>query len=644
MYVSTNILIHALKDLAFLHPFYGITYLVCKKHGLPISSTQEFPINSAETAFLEEHYKPIRETEKFFRVFRSSDKQKYWLNNDYASSGSQATRTQMFAEAFIHSKNSSSWGWTRDYIGVLERHLNSKKIPAYSLAFWMLKDRLWQDAPSADDILKTFWKEYSISKPEIRVLFDTEEPNWLNGEGIVTKSKYDWGRISSELKIPPPADLPVEKDGALVSLGVRNIEPYKDFSLKLSSRLNIITGDNGLGKSFILECAWWMLTGHWTNFAIYPKSENPKHKPALLFELSGKAGRTESFKAEYSWKTQSWIFDKKNRKTIPGLAIYAQVDGAFSIWDPARISSEDYTNGASRAILNFTRDDVWNGLRIDEGNRSRSIFNGLITDWVHWQNSNSKSFEVLRKVLKRLSPPDRPHADLGVLEPGTIGRIPGDSRPMPTIKHSYGETFLVYASAAVKRIVAFAYLIVWTWEEHQTAAQLARENVQSKMVIIADEIESHLHPQWQRIILPALTLIARDLNDSLDIQFIGSTHSPLVMASIEPLFDEDTDSIFHLNLEQEKGANSTVIVETPEFEKRGSADSWLTSNVFDLGQPRSIEAEEAIEEAKNLQKQKAPSKDAIINTSKKLLDLLAPHDTFWIRWNYFAEKHGVELS
>ena len=33
--------------------------------------------------------------------------------------------------------------------------------------------------------------------------------------------------------------------------------------MELAPRLNLITGDNGLGKSFLLDVAWWALTRKW---------------------------------------------------------------------------------------------------------------------------------------------------------------------------------------------------------------------------------------------------------------------------------------------------------------------------------------------------------------------------------------------
>jgi len=639
MYLSVNAIKFCLEDLEGIHPFFGITYLVCKRSNLPVGKDEEFSINSEETVFLEKYYKPVKNSEKFFRVFRPSDKDRFWLNSDYASSGSQATRTQMFGDAFIHQRNSNRWGWKEDYIQALEEHLKKRKIPAYSLAIWIYKDVKWDKNETIDDITASFFKEFNISDEEIKRLFILERPNLERT--LLSNDPYDWNVIAEDLNVPLPSDVPVEKGGALVQLELKGMETTQDIVIDLSDRLNIITGDNGLGKSFILECAWWALTQSWTGFPIYPRA-SLNGKPQISFKISNSQGRIQSFRSNYDWKLQKWVFNNKDKKTIPGLAIYARVDGAFAIWDPARIYLNDATYNANAPLI-FSRENVWDGLRVDDKSRSRSIFNGLITDWVHWQNSQNEAFEILIKVLKRLSPPDLTHGDLGSLSPGNIVRIPGESRPIPTIKHPYGEVPIVFASAAVKRIVALAYLIVWTWEEHKTAATLMHEDPQTKMVVIADEIEAHLHPQWQRVILPAITSISDDLSEKLDIQFIITTHSPLVMASVEPIFNEKIDKIFHLNLQFEGDDGIEVRLDNPKFEKRGSADSWLISDIFDLKQPRSLEAEQAIEEAKALQLTKSPSQELIQNTNEKLLNLLAPHDTFWIRWNFFAENHGVKI-
>lgn len=46
-------------------------------------------------------------------------------------------------------------------------------------------------------------------------------------------------------------------------------------------------------------------------------------------------------------------------------------------------------------------------------------------------------------------------------------------------------------------------------------------------IVIIDEIDLHLHPKWQRLVLPAL------MNTFPNIQFIVTTHSPQVLGSVE---------------------------------------------------------------------------------------------------------------
>jgi predicted ATP-binding protein involved in virulence len=79
------------------------------------------------------------------------------------------------------------------------------------------------------------------------------------------------------------------------------------------------------------------------------------------------------------------------------------------------------------------------------------------------------------------------------------------------------------------------------------------------MIILIDEIESHLHPQWQRSIIPSLLEVKKHLDNELNIQFLITTHSPLVLASVEPVFEEENDRLFHLDIDN----NEVVLKEQP---------------------------------------------------------------------------------
>ena len=217
-------------------------------------------------------------------------------------------------------------------------------------------------------------------------------------------------------------------------------------------------------------------------------------------------------------------------------------------------------------------------------------------------------------------------------------RIPGDPRQIPTIKHSYGDVPIVFSSAGVQHILLLAYLVIWSWQEHTVAARQIDEEPLRKMVIVVDEIEAHLHPRWQRTMLPALMSVGKLLSEELEIQIIASTHSPMVLASIETDFSEEADVLYHLSLEE-----SNVVLEPLEFQKYGDISAWLTSPVFGLKHARSRDAEKAIETAKTIQLTPTPDASKVQEISDKLRQLLSPDDPFWPRWTYFAEQFGVDL-
>ena len=418
-----------------------------------------------------------------------------------------------------------------------------------------------------------------------------------------------------------------DEHGTLAYLETINLGPAERLILKPADRLTLIAGDNGLGKTFLLDCAWWALSGIWADKQVLPRPGAERTQAELKFIVQGKKNHyQEPTVASYDWMTSSWL-EPNQRPTIPGLIVYARVDGSFAVWDPAKQMMQTLSTQVENKVA-FTSDEVWDGLT--------GKIEGLIRDWVRWQNNPNKyPFEIFKNVLARLSPPD-----LGPLIPGESVRIPGDLKDIPTLKLPYGDTPIVYSSAGVKRIITLAYLIVWAWNEHVIAAELARTDPQRRLVILIDEMEAHLHPKWQRVVLPALLTIGDLLTGELETQFLVATHSPLVMASSESVFDEHQDALYHLDINNKSGE---VSLNEMDFVQFGDVSSWLTSPIFELKQARSQAAEEAIEAAKRLQLSKDVLSSDVKNVSDLLLKCLGADDKFWPRWVSFAEKHGVEL-
>lgn len=409
----------------------------------------------------------------------------------------------------------------------------------------------------------------------------------------------------------------------LKHLRLVGVGPAAEMRMDLAPRLNLITGDNGLGKSFLLDVAWWALTRTWARLPARPTKGAAKAQ--ISFSFDGAKGEESS---GYDRRQEEWR--EQNAGSPPdGLVLYAQVDGGFSIWDPARNYWRIGGDGNRPSAYLFSSQEVWDGLNRD----GRPICKGLIEDWASWQghddSSVHKAFSLLKRALAQLSP-----SEDEALLPGPLTRISlNDVRDIPTLHLHGSDVPIVQASAGIRRIVALCYLLVWSFIEHQRACELLEQPTAKKIIFLIDEVDNHLHPRWQRRVLSALLEVVKGLfdDDAIEVQLLAATHSPLVLASVESVFDESRDQLWHLGTE-----HGRVELSAMPWAKQGDVLNWLVSPVFGLHQARSIEAERAIEAAeafmRNDSQQLPEGLQTVDQIHQELLRLLPGADVFWPRW------------
>lgn len=421
-------------------------------------------------------------------------------------------------------------------------------------------------------------------------------------------------------------------------LKLKNVGPADKLELEFAERLNLITGDNGLGKSFLLDIAWWAMTRRWpgeiNSQLVSGRCALPTRsgEASIDFSFTGKI-KTEDYVSKYRPREQAWT-GRAGRPANPGLVFYAMSDGSFAVWDPARNYWHTQNNVDVQERIPayvFSPSQVWDGLKGDDGKR---LCLGLVMDWAGWQKEKSPSFDSLKRVLAALSPSENEK-----LIPGDLKRISlDDARDIPTIRMPYGqEVPVLNTSAGLRRILSLAYVLVWAWEEHCKAAKLLGELPTKQIVLLIDEVESHLHPQWQRKIIPALLAVAKTLvkGKKAELQLIAATHSPLIMTSAEPLFDPKRDAWWDLDL-----INGKVKLTRRPFEKFGDADGWLKSEAFDLPSSRPVEYEALVKEASALLEENPVDPKAIHTMNKKLIAALRPSDDFLFNWRYVGRAKG----
>ena len=397
----------------------------------------------------------------------------------------------------------------------------------------------------------------------------------------------------------------------LSKLNLRGIGSVRNLEIEFGDRLNILTGDNGLGKSFLLDVIWFALTDNWIGLPALPNFDQDT-SPYIRFQASN----GEECESIFLFDKQRWQDFQRSQEDE--IVIYSRIDGGFSIFDPLRKFTPD-------EVYNFTSHQVLNGLIFNNGSIPCM---GLIHDLDYWQLKQTETpYQILQSVIQHLSHPDE------LMQVGSSVRLSvDDSRQIPTLSLPYGNVPVTHASSGIQRILSLAYMLVWTWEEHIQIAKLKRTEPLKKIVFLIDELEAHLHPKWQRTILPAILQVCKLLNSEIEVQVATTTHSPMVLASAEPYFKEELDKLFLFEL-----LGSEVTLNEIPWVKQGDVVGWLTSEIFDLKQARSREGEAAIGAAQawaigdpdyvypdNLQ--------TLAQIQAELEQVIPGHDPFWIGW------------
>lgn len=324
---------------------------------------------------------------------------------------------------------------------------------------------------------------------------------------------------------------------------LKNFRGARDLSLALDSRLNVFVGMNGSGKSTVLDATAillsWMANRvkregasgrtitetdirngessamleaagrfdnekfNW-NLSKTRKGHAKKESPSYLSELSQVTGRI-----------QAEISERSANATIPLLVYYpvnrAVLDIPLRIREKHRFDllaayDESLTSGA-----NFRMFFEWFREREDLENEAFRANNTLFSDSASPQYPDPQ-LEAVRTALTQLMP------EFSNL---TVRRNP---LRMEVTKH--GDVLSVsQLSDGEKCLMA----MVGDLARRMAIANAPNENpLTGKGVVLIDEIDLHLHPIWQRMIVPRLVDVFPKC------QFLISTHSPHVITHVQP--------------------------------------------------------------------------------------------------------------
>jgi predicted ATP-binding protein involved in virulence len=384
-------------------------------------------------------------------------------------------------------------------------------------------------------------------------------------------------------------------------LTLTNFRAYTQAEFEFKEGLNLLVGINGVGKTSVLDALRVCLS------VIYPNITETKHRKESFKESDIKIGATSlQVSCDFSHLGIDYnvliVKRKENiveNKTTNIREQVTDVPDQEVITPKVDIGDKNYSNSGNDPIGIFfsTKRSLVEDTKVSrtvaqvgqaaahaESLSENRVFNlRIFTDWYRAQKALSiedvqigNNLTAIQSVVQSFLPGFhnlRPEENDGKFELW----IDKNDNALTVYQLSDGERGMLAVAIDIARRLVLANPV-------------SEDPVKSgDGVVLIDELDLHLHPQWQRSIANNLVRIFPNC------QFIATTHSPQIIPSLEPEKIQliDNDKVF--NPERSLGVDTNWILKylMDTDDRPGWADEAITKiedliNVGDFEEARNL--------------------------------------------------------
>jgi uncharacterized protein (DUF2235 family) len=345
-----------------------------------------------------------------------------------------------------------------------------------------------------------------------------------------------------------------------------NIGSFKKLDIRFDQSWNVLLANNGLGKSTLLKAIALGLCGNHEKTAPAARS---------LLRVGETSGYIKLWIGEDIYESEL-VRDGSEVKVRPRR--YTPLQSGTSVvlgFPPLRGVSLRRPTGVSHVeerpypvvedLLPLITDGV--DSRVD--NLKQWVVNTAVRARTDPAASRALTefFEVVRQISK----------DVNV----SFSRVE-DKTFQVMMKTADGEVPIESLSQGMSSVIGWVGALLERMFEIY-----AKEKHPERMpaLVLVDEIDAHMHPAWQQVLVEALS------NCFKKVQFIVSTHSPLIVGGLEP----------HQVHRFERDAKGVVQVTRPAHSLKGvGAAGLLTSELFGLASQLDIKTAQALDQKRQL--------------------------------------------
>lgn len=382
-------------------------------------------------------------------------------------------------------------------------------------------------------------------------------------------------------------------------LELKNFRCFAECEVVFHPSLTVLVAENAKGKSAILDAVAMSLdpvvaTLVQSKISGFPpgvihRSKNAKGSMEAAFPVAIKAKGCISGIDDVVWLRELQSMSNRARPSKKDLKAVMYAIG--QLVRAGKVSE----NLILPVVAYYRTDRLWNSKRSDtskkivgqlvgryagyEGWASPSSAFGKFVDWyrnafIELGESTSKFNDKNNRIEKQLAAIHQAIATS--LEPTGWQSIAWQGKPENgkgsfaeeeciTVEHSTkGNLPLKFLSDGVKNMISLVADLSYRCVRLNPELGIDASD-RTPGVVLIDEIDMHLHPRWQQVVIQLLT------SAFPQVQFIVTTHSPQVLSTV------DSESIRLVHLEGSKG-----IVRQPQYQTKGIESADILARLMDV--------------------------------------------------------------
>lgn len=371
---------------------------------------------------------------------------------------------------------------------------------------------------------------------------------------------------------------------------IQNFKSIEKMSLNFSSGVNLLIGDNGVGKTTVLEALALSVQTYFSRMNDITKKGITQKDVRFTSSLVGDASQHRMYYTpttikstvelggvEYSSEISREDETNATRTKYAGKELAAagrellnsqtEILPVICYFSTSRVvdTQKASTSSVGKNKLNDRRCGYMDCL-------NATLDRKALTDW---------AFKMAMAEYKKGMPIAEYEAFKKAV--GTFMQKMNDLDEIPLVEYTRDFEDITYTENGKTMLVNYLSAgyqsLLWMLMEISFRIALLNPEMsdysQAEGIVLIDEIDMHLHPRWQWKILDALH------NSFPKIQFIAATHSPIIISSFK---DAKLLSIGQNGVEELSGAYAYSIDDVVEY-KQGSSgipqELWQLKKEFE---------------------------------------------------------------